>query len=108
VQVFDFNDLLRGMVLLLKLIRILLMPVFLTRNRLKGWSLPAFSLSEGIAPHPRFTEGESGQKDCQSFCGVEKNQINLLLTFMNTVDLGFKFSNLSFSQKLAHQVGCKN
>jgi hypothetical protein len=52
------------------------------RNRLKGLSLPAFRLSEGIAPLP-FREAMGW--------GVEKNQINLLLTFMNSVD--FEFEN---------------
>jgi hypothetical protein len=48
---------------------------FLTINRLKGWFLPALAQQEGLAPHPRFTEGEFGW-------GVEKSQINLLLTFI--------------------------
>jgi hypothetical protein len=81
------------MVLILKLIRIVLIPVFLTINRLKGLSLPAFRLSEGIAPHPRFTEGELGR-------GVEKNRINLLLTFMNNVDLRLKFFDSELFSKI--------
>ncbi len=93
--------------LILKLIRIVLMPVFLMRNRLKGWFLPALARQSGYSPAkqliivlPLLREA-FGQKDWQSFCGVENSQINLLLTFMNTVDLRLKsFGSKLFSKTL--------
>ncbi len=83
--------------LILKLIRILLMPVFLTRNRLKGWFLPALARQEGIARKTIDNcfapfKGGIGR-------GVEKSQINLLLTFMNNVDLRLKFFDSKLSLK---------
>ncbi len=98
VQVFDFllnfNNLLRSLGLLLKLIRIVLMPVFLTRDRLKGRVLPALARQSGYSP-PSLFKGGIGR-------GVEKHNINFLLTFVNNVDLSLKFFDLKSFFKNLH------
>jgi hypothetical protein len=50
------------------------------KQKLRGGFCRLYPDQVGIAPHPRFTEGECGW-------GVEKSQINLLLTFINNVGL---------------------
>ncbi len=82
--------------LILKLIRIVLIAVFLTINRLKGWFLPALDRQGGYSPPSLLREAFGW--------GVEKTTINLLLIFMNTGTLRLKIFFLSFSRKLAHRV----
>jgi hypothetical protein len=69
---------------------------FFDEKQTKGAVFACFILREGLAPHPRFTEGESGR-------GVEKNTINLLLTFMNTIDLRLKLFNSKLFSKTCTQ-----
>jgi hypothetical protein len=72
------------------------MPVFFDEKQTKGVVYACFTPTQaGLAPLP--FKGGIGR-------GVEKSQINLLLTSMNTVDLSLKFFDSKLFSKLAHCV----